>query len=804
MGEVYAAYDPELHRNVAIKLLRAGRNSDSADGRARLMREAQAIARVSHPNVVVVYDAGTFQNRVFVAMELVPGHTLRYWIHERPRTWPEVLEVFCAAGRGLAAAHERELVHRDFKPDNVMVGADGQPRVMDFGLVQLATRTDRRKVDERAAPIAASRTTTVAALPAADEEVMSTRVVSNPTWRDGAETPAAHLTQTGISLGTPAYMSPEQFAGELTDARTDQFSFCVALYEALYGERPFAGRTVHELAETVGGGMWRDAPPGAVVPRWIRDVLLRGLRVNPGQRWPSMNALLAELDKQPAVANRRRFTAAAAAKLAGIWEAPRGDRPVETPAKIEILQAFLSTGKAYAAKACENVTQTLDRYARRWCELYVEACEATHVRGEQSAEVLDLRMACLQEGLEDLKALCRVFRQATPEVVENAAGAANALGGLERCQNVEMLRALVKPPQDPATREIVDQLRSRLAEVRALCRVGRLNDSSVSIIPLEKEARAIAYGPLLADILTTVGTLRLEAGLMNEAAAAMEEALWTATKCRHDEVAAEAAVLLTYIVGWGQSRPDLAEFWSRLAEALLVRMGGHDLLWGWLYQNRAGMRDSQGRLTEALADARAAVAAKEKVLEPNHPDLGLSISSIAIYLEGLGDLTQAVEYGCRAVKIVEDGLGPDHPRTALVLSNCGELLARAERFDEAGEVGARALTIYERETDPEGIFVTYPLLTVGLSHLGAGRVEQALPVLERANRIRDAKESTPAKRGEVRFALARALWEGGHDRARALALAHRARDEYRESHATPATERDLATITGWLASHPAA
>ena len=138
MGEVYAAYDPELDRNVAIKLLRAGKNSDSDEGRARMMREAQATARVSHPNVVIVYDAGTFQDRVFIAMEFVEGHTLGYWMHARSRSWPEVLEVFAAAGRGLAAAHERDLVHRDFKPDNVMIGADGQVRVMDFGLVQIA------------------------------------------------------------------------------------------------------------------------------------------------------------------------------------------------------------------------------------------------------------------------------------------------------------------------------------------------------------------------------------------------------------------------------------------------------------------------------------------------------------------------------------------------------------------------------------------------------------------------------------------------------------------------------------------
>ena len=172
MGEVYAAHDPELDRDVAIKLLRGGAASESPDGRMRLMREAQAIARVSHPNVVVVYDVGTFGNRVFIAMELVAGHTLRYWTHERARTWPEVLEVFAAAGRGLAAAHERELVHRDFKPDNVMIAADGQVRVMDFGLVQLAVE---RTGPASAAPIAEVETASRAKVTADEEDLLSTQ-----------------------------------------------------------------------------------------------------------------------------------------------------------------------------------------------------------------------------------------------------------------------------------------------------------------------------------------------------------------------------------------------------------------------------------------------------------------------------------------------------------------------------------------------------------------------------------------------------------------------------------------------------
>ena len=803
MGEVYAAYDPELDRNVALKLLRAGKISDSDEGRARLMREAQAIARVSHPNVVVVYDAGTYQDRVFIAMEFVEGHTLGYWMHARARSWPEVLEVFTAAGRGLAAAHERDLVHRDFKPDNVMIGADGQVRVMDFGLVQVAGERDLPMdggdaTGEHPVPDVTAGTVE------GSSDLLSTRPtrlttpvrgLSRSTARGGTN---PSVTRFGMTLGTPSYMSPEQFRGEATGASTDQFSFCVALYEALYGERPFTGRDYDDLGTNVASGFVRTAPKGARVPHWIRQVLLRGLAVNPAERWPSMNELLAQLEQQPAVASRRRFVAAAAAKLAGVWEAPRGDRPAESASRSEIRRAFLATGKTYAKKTWVNTSRILDAYVTRWSDLYVEACEATHVRNEQSTEVLDLRIACLQEGLEDLKALCRMFRRATPEVVENAVSAANALRGLDRCENIELLRAVVRPPDDLATRAAVDRLRTELAEVRALCRVGRLNDALAAAGPLQQQASAIGYAPLLADVLLSVALVHSEKGLVDEGARLFEEALWTALRCRHDETAAEAATFLVYQVGSLQSQLAAAEIWARFAETLLERMGGHDLVWGWLLTNRATLRQSQGRLAEAVEDAQRAVLAKEKALGPNDPDLAYSLNNLALYLDGLNRAPEGVDQLRRALDIIENGQGADHPRTAHVLSNYSELLYRVGRFEEACEAASRALVTLERELDPEGLFVTYPLLALGLSHLAAGRVEQSLSILERANRIRTLKEPVPARRAEASVALARALWAAQRDLPRALALANKARDEYRDSVKTPTTTRDLAAVEAWL------
>ena len=797
MGEVYAAHDPELDRKIAIKLLRSRGGADTADeARARLIREAQAIAKVSHPNVVVVYDVGTFDGRVFIAMEFISGHTLGYWLQSQPRTVAEILEVFTGAGRGLAAAHEKELVHRDFKPENVMVGADGQARVMDFGLVRLATDREKSEIERRLPPGLPSRLEL-------DIDPLATFIIQGPVEAAAggvADSLTLNLTQAGAVMGTPAYMSPEQFGGGATDARTDQFSFCVALYEALYGERPFSGGNIMELTTNVMAGRLKPEPDGSRVPRRIRQALLRGMSAQPDTRFPSMDALLGELRSESALAGMRRFAVGAAEKLIGIWELPDADRQVESEARAEIRRAFLATGKPYAATAFEAMTRILDRFVRRWSEVYVEACEATHLRGEQSTEALDLRMAALNEALGDLRALCRQLRHATADTVENAVDAANALGTLERCSDINLLRAIVRPPDDPTTRARVDELRGRLSEVRALARVGRVLDGIKMIAALEEDARRVGYVPLTAEVLFVSGSMSIDVSDFEAALRFLEDAVWAAELCRHDEIAAESAVGLIFCTGYGRSRFELGEVWSRHAETVLDRMGGHELIRAWLFNNRGIMRAAQGRLRDAVEDLHRAIEAKERALGPEDPDVGISLVNVAIYLDELGETVRAASYLERAVRIMQATLGRDHPKVAIPLANHAELLNRLGRFDEALEPARHALAVLERETDAESLYVTYPLAALGSSHVGLGKFREALPVLERAARIREAKEVNTARVGEVHFSLGRALWGSGEDRARGLAMVERARVEFRASPPTPATQRELADIELWLAS----
>ncbi|WP_181233397.1 serine/threonine-protein kinase [Enhygromyxa salina] len=261
MGIVYAARDERLGRTVALKLLRPDLNRLGSDGHADLAKEAQSLAKLSHPNVVAVFDVGEHDGQLFVAMEYVEGQSLRRWL-ETPRSLAAILEVYIAAGEGLAAAHKAALIHRDFKPDNVLVGADGRPRILDFGLAR-------------------GPEPQVAARP--------------PAFADSAEATATSLSRHGVLLGTPAYMAPEQHLGERADARSDQFGFCVALYQALYRALPFPTDDLRALSLAIVAGKLTPPPVVPGVPDRLRRLVLRGLRVEPDARYPNMETLLAEL-----------------------------------------------------------------------------------------------------------------------------------------------------------------------------------------------------------------------------------------------------------------------------------------------------------------------------------------------------------------------------------------------------------------------------------------------------------------------------------------------------------------------------
>ncbi|TMQ11655.1 MAG: serine/threonine protein kinase [Deltaproteobacteria bacterium] len=335
MGVVFTAHDPQLGRKVALKLLRSGLAVSSQDARTRLRREAQAIAQLSHPNVVSIYDVGTTEDgALYIAMEFVEGDTLTSWLRMYPRDWREILDVFRQAARGLLAAHSVGLLHRDFKPDNVLVGGDGRVRVTDFGLARSVLAPD---------------------------EISQAKPAATPL--DVA------LTATGTVLGTPRYMPPEQLLGPTIDARADQFSFCVALYEALYGSRPFEGKTFDDLGRSVCEGVVRPPPPGSRVSGALHAIVLRGLEVRPGDRFPTMEHLLGELGRDRA-RPWRRTAIAATAVAAALGLGLVADLVVRDRVTAEIGESFALTGRQ-TNRAWDGLTARFDASANQVYSLSV-------------------------------------------------------------------------------------------------------------------------------------------------------------------------------------------------------------------------------------------------------------------------------------------------------------------------------------------------------------------------------------------------------------------------------------------------
>ncbi|HVX97552.1 MAG TPA: serine/threonine-protein kinase [Polyangia bacterium] len=821
MGEVYAAYDPELDRKVAIKLLRA--RGDTADARTRLLREAQAIAKLRHASVVMVYDVGTFADGVFIAMEFVEGMTVGAWVHAGVRTWRETLAVYLAAGRGLAAAHAAGLVHRDFKPDNVMVTSEGQVRVMDFGLArqvaEAAAEADaaRREIEGEAAASSAGEIDP-GQDPDATMDLRRGKLAPDNLAKTTEKYLSVKLTQTGAMLGTPAYMAPEQFAVRPTDARTDQFSFCVALYEAIYDQKPFAGDSLTALMASVTSGLVTPQPAKTRVPGWIRKVLLRGLRTNPDERFPSMEALLAALETDPTVRLRRGAAAVALAgclaavvltagrslgsgavtcrggaeHFAGIWEA--GKEP--TARKQAIRASFLKTGTPYAAKAFASVARLLDDYVDKWVRADVDACEATQVRGEQSGEVLDLRMACLQERLGSVRALTDLFANADEKTVENSVGAASALPPLDRCSDAASLKAVIKPPDDPATRERVRDLRTTLARFTALRDAGHCDDARRLEDGLIQGGRQVGYAPILAESLLAAAYLGDMCGDRDAMLDFYRESVSVALAARYDDVAASAALLFAGALADRSRQPTLARDWLRVGRGLLARLGERPQLEFWALTSEAHVLVADGRPAAAVERYRQAQQLMLRHLGPDSYETFVASLNLAVGLQSAGRYVDAVVMNGETRDGLVNLLGPEHPVVAMVSSNRGESLDYLGRYAEARADFSRAADIWRRAKADE-MFLSFAFTGLGTALLGEGKTGDAVAPLEEALRIRVAKRLDPERLGETRFALARALWSRPGERERSRDLARQALMDYAQVKTPTAPIPDVAA---WLRS----
>jgi tetratricopeptide (TPR) repeat protein/predicted Ser/Thr protein kinase len=679
MGVVYAAYDPELDRKVALKLLLPKGEETGSDGRARLLREAQALAKLSHPNVVAVHDVGTHGTRVWIAMEFVAGDTLGEWAKGRPRRWPELLRVLIDAARGVAAAHAAGLVHRDLKPDNVMVGRDGRVRVMDFGLAhgRAVTVTDP----------------SLASTLRADKEI-----------RPEFAALVLPMTKMGAVQGTPAYMAPEQWQGREAEPATDQFGWSVMAWEMLYGERPFAGENMMALAAAVLSGQRRVPPRGRGVPKWLRRVVERGLATEPAKRWPTMAAILMALERGRTRARGRSIALgiAGVAILAGGWEGYRRWELAEAEAtrmqdiaqreaacqqagadlestwndvaRAQLLQAFVGVGGSEAAIAAKRAMPWLDRHANAWKHARTGTC-LDHDRGTLTAETLDRALWCLDERRMEFETLVAELVQADRVALQKAIPAAAGLDPITPCSDPDALARLPIPPLE--TREEARAIRREIANSSNLYASGKFTDAADVARGALTRAGTLTWSPLTAAARLRLGLALARLGKFTNAAKELEEAGFAAMEAGALGVAADAAIALVSLTGQRLARFDDGVRWSRLADLALHQLEPRPgLRTAVNLQSLATVRTLTGDLAGARTLQGRALALQEEALGPDHPIVAGTLQGLATTLNNLAAYPEALAANERSLKIREAVLGPQHSDVARSLTNQGLILRR--------------------------------------------------------------------------------------------------------------------------------
>ncbi|MCE9575228.1 MAG: tetratricopeptide repeat protein [Deltaproteobacteria bacterium] len=716
MGVVYAAYDPTLDRRIAVKLVRARVDSASARAdQARLLREARALARVAHPGILTIHDAGVVGDQVFIATELAGGGTLRAWRDAAPRTWREIVAAYVEAGRGLAAAHDAGLVHRDFKPDNVLRTTDGRIRVADFGLVG----GDGAVADDARADL------------------------------------PAHQTSTGAIVGTPRYMAPEQHRGATVGPAADQFAFCVALWEAL-ASPPFPGAHRAAIAARIEAG-----PPegGAVLPPRIAAILARGLAIDPAARWSSMHALVDALADDPDARRRRRWrlglVAAMGAGLiaAVIALATRGGAEVScdggaaaiasvwSPAQADALRAgFARTGAPYAGAIADRAIAALDARAASWAVASKGACVATRVTGEQSEAQLDRRTACLARRKSELGALARALVAPDRDLVDHAIQAIAVLPAIEVCADTARLAELTPPPADPATRTEVERLFARIDQAvpagAMAMRPDAVTASYAALAALAPEVAAVRHPPLAAALALH----QAEVAPPGAQERHLTEALRAAAAGHDDAAAADAWAELVLAIGVEQHRHGEAALVQAAAEAASARAGRGGDADPELLENLSDVANDAGDFAGARDLAARALAAAERAMGEENPRFGRFVTHLATAERFAGHYEPALALQRRALAIHTRVLGPDHPATIYDQALIVTLLGFLGRGEEALAVAQANATRAPQVLGGDHPYTGAAMFVLAQTQSDVGRhadalagLEAALPVFVRAN-----------------------------------------------------------------------
>jgi len=701
MGVVFLATDPELDRQVALKVV--PRDGRRAERTRRLVREARALASVKHPNVVTVYDAGTSASGdVFIAMELVQGRTLSQWSEDdRPKA-TAVRKVFAAAARGLQAAHDAGIVHRDFKPDNVMIESTGRVAVLDFGLAHAVGSE----------PGASPSQSTLA-----------------------PETTATHPT-IGV-VGTPAYMAPEHQLHGKSSAQSDQFSLCVATWEALYREHPFGRGSARKVAERAAQGRIADPEHARRVPRALQRVLRRGLAAHPEDRWPSLAALVDALEPSGLARSKLGLLAATTLGAAIVTGAILGGpdpgcedvelAPVWGDAMRNELRTALGTIPPGGPAAAARLTERVDAYGRRWTATWKRAC--TIATTSPSPEAFAPSEQCLLGRRRTLEALLTALVESPEAAITEGDAAVFNLPDAELCLDPLPAEDRVAPPP-PAVAEEVAGLERSLERVRALESIGRVDDGLSVLDRVEPQARTLEYAPLTAEMVRLRGLLL---SLRGEPTAgdALREAYALAVASGAHTTAALAATRLVETVGHDRGEGEAGRTWATVARAHLERTRLP-------IETELTIQHAVAATYRADRDLDRATAAFERTLilatqelPAKHPLVRQIRSNLAGTYLVVGRHEDARRELQRLFSELAAEVGPDDPRLAPILSQLGSANVRLGNLEVGVEQLTEAIRLLEVEHDAEHVSLTVPVNSLAAALFEAQDYARAEPVFAR-------------------------------------------------------------------------
>ncbi len=681
MGIVYLAFDPQLDRKVACKVLRETCNTAA---QLRLQREAKAMAKLSHPNVVRVYEVGSDDKQVYIVMELVDGQDMESWCRSN-RSEREILAAYLQAGEGLAAAHRAGLVHRDFKPQNVLIDKEGRVLVTDFGL-------------------------------AIQNQELSIGGMLTVSPADGVLA-SDKITRPGVVMGTPVYMAPEQHLARQVDARSDQFSFCVSLYEALSGEPPYPGNSYDSLREQVLNGEARPLPKSVDVPSAVRAAIEKGLSRKPQDRFLEMSDLLRSLGYR---GRRRRIGRAA---LIGISMALLliGGAAVfllaadETPAtsceadprildgvwdaeiRNGLSSDFIATGVPGAARGFELFSSLLDSYADKFIEVRKNICEENQGPKTLGDEVYLLQLECLQKLRLGFGALANAFSGIEANGVGRAMEAAMGLPDASSCEDLEAIGKRVTAPPKYLSHEVA-ALRATLEEARSLGKAGKL-ELAISLAELVRDKSVgIAYIPLRAEAHFELGELLLDSVRIGEARKMLDEAVTLAEESDHARVRAYSLVSLTELFGSHSSDAKEARRYFRLARAAIEHFGeSHELVFQ-LNLSESRQRYYEGEVDEALALLLTLLRRVESWEEETSIWRATLHYQLSDYFHGAGNAESAYQAALQAHKLVQMTLGDQHPRRIRYLGNVANFLRVLGQGEAAHELHVIARRYWSQDS----------------------------------------------------------------------------------------------------------